>query len=83
MINPLFPQGFDIFANTFLYGNVTALFGPFGTYDYAGPQALQQLFNFGNISFSRVQDLLHNASTSLTNHIRENGHENYTSPVLA
>lgn len=83
MINPTFSRGFfQYFLIDFLQGNVTGFFGASGVYTYEGPQALQHLYDFGNISFSRVQDVLYNASTALTNHIRENGHENFSSPAV-
>ena len=47
-----------------------------------GPQILQNIFDFGNVSFGRVDSIFQNVSDSITKYIRENGNVNHSAPAI-
>ena len=49
---------------------------------FSGPQAVQTIFNFGNVTFDRVNETFANVSTSLTNYVRQNGAKDFSAPAL-
>jgi len=48
----------------------------------SGPQNLQTIYNYGNITFDRVNSTLHNISDSMTTLVRQNGQTNHSKPAL-
>ena len=53
---------------------------PLGTFE--GLQALQTIYNYGNVSFESVTQTFENISISLTNWMRQNGVANYSVPAV-
>lgn len=45
---------------------------------YAGPQVIQSMYNFGDVSFDRIQATFDNISIALTNYFRQNGIANFS-----
>ena len=45
---------------------------------YAGPQVIQSMYNFGDVSFDRMQATFDNISIALTNYFRQNGIANFS-----
>ncbi len=46
-----------------------------------GPQNLQTIYNYGNISFDRVNSIFHNISDTMTTFVRQNGQSNQSTPA--
>ncbi|KAF7510844.1 hypothetical protein GJ744_005944 [Endocarpon pusillum] len=55
---------------------------PFLVASYTGPQNLQRIYNYGNVSFERISRVFGNISDSLTNYIRQNGDVNHSAPAF-
>ena len=71
------------FLSSTFAGNVTVAMGESGEPTSPnGPQVLQNIFDFGNVSFDRVDSIFQNVSDSITNYIRENGNVNHSAPVI-
>lgn len=49
---------------------------------FNGPQNLQTIYNYGNISFDRVNSIFQNISDAMTTYIRQNGQDNHSNPAL-
>ncbi len=47
-----------------------------------GPQNLQTIYNYGNISFDRVNSTFHDISDTMTTLVRQNGHSNQSKPAF-
>lgn len=75
LIKHKFVTGYQqYFLYQLMNGSVNGSFGSAGTLvTYNGPQLLQHLYNFGYNDFDWINSILQNATTALTNHIRENG----------
>lgn len=75
LIKHQFVTGYQqYFLYQLLSGTVNGSFGSAGTMvAYNGPQLLQHLYNFGYNDFDWINSILQNATTALTNHIRQNG----------
>jgi Protein of unknown function (DUF3176) len=71
------------FLSSTFAGNVTVGMGESGEPTSPnGPQVLQNIFDFGNVSFGRVDSIFQNVSDSITNYIRENGNVNHSAPAI-
>lgn len=49
--------------------------------ELAGPQVLQTIYNYGNVSFDRVDEIFQNISKSITTFFREDTTSNYSTPA--
>lgn len=58
------------------------VFEPKAITDFDGPQALQTMYNSGNISLAHIESVFASISESLTTFIRSNGAENYSDPAV-
>ncbi|MCJ1461150.1 hypothetical protein MMC28_011532 [Mycoblastus sanguinarius] len=47
----------------------------------AGPQNLQTIYNYGNVSFAQVNSTFSNISDSISNYLRQNGNANHSAPA--
>lgn len=74
----LWKQYFD----EFFYGNLSGAMHNHGISRYYGPQNLNAIYDYGNITFDRVDDIFRNISDSMTTYIRQAGHVNHSSPAL-
>lgn len=75
----------SMFLNGFFNGTVSglpsiAIQGDILRYD--GPQNLQVIYNFGNVTFQDIEQTFANISDSVTNYLRENGNVNHSEPAL-
>ena len=71
------------FLSSTFAGNVTVGMGESGEPTSPnGPQVLQSIFDFGNVSFGRVDSIFQNVSDSITKYIRENGNVNHSAPAI-
>ncbi len=67
----------------FFDGYITSASAPgVSPQDLDGPQNLQTIFNWGNISFERVEDTFKNISESLTNVLRQSAAANNSAPAI-
>jgi hypothetical protein len=73
--------GIQGFLETYLSGTVGIATGSSYAYDYAGPAQLLAIYNNGNMSFQDLNRTFANISESLTQYIRQNGLQNYSSPA--
>ena len=49
--------------------------------NYLGPQNLETIYNYGNVTFASLDKMFRNISESLTTHIRQNGNQNHSDPA--
>ncbi|CAK3983572.1 Hypothetical predicted protein [Lecanosticta acicola] len=63
-----------VYANSSWTGSLTGYRNNYGGLSrFSGPQILQTLYNWGDFSFERTQDVFKNISESLTRHMRQSG----------
>lgn len=74
-------NGIQEFFYTYLNGTVGV--SPYSDYiyDYAGAPQLLAIYNNGNLGFEDLTEIYANISDSLTQHIRQNGVQNFSTPV--
>ncbi|KAL6716055.1 hypothetical protein ACLMJK_007017 [Lecanora helva] len=66
----------------FFEGTVSGATNEYGLIDWwEGPQTLQKIYNFGNITLERIDSIFRNISDSLSNHVRQNGNSNHSTPA--
>lgn len=54
----------------------------FGAIDVIkGPQSLQTIYNYGNVTFDRVNEIFQNISNSMTSFIRQSNNLNWSNPA--
>ena len=75
----------SVFLKDFFNGTVkglpsVAIQGDILRYD--GPQNLQVIYNFGNVTFENIEQTFANISNSVTNYLRQNGNVNHSEPAL-
>lgn len=49
---------------------------------FEGPQLLRAIYNYGDISFYKMQEIFDNISISVTDMVRQNGAVNFSSPAI-
>jgi hypothetical protein len=80
----IFEQSLSYWFGPTLAGFVTGpwLFpeAPLGQFE--GSQALQTIYNYGNVGFDTVAQTFENVSISLTNYMRQNGISNFSVPAI-
>ena len=81
MTDYLTDQGIQQFLETYLNGTVGIAAGNSYVYDYAGPAQLLNIYNNSNIRFEDLNSTFTNISDSLTQHIRQQGVQNFSSPA--
>ena len=69
----------DFFSGTVVGNTGNDSFGEIHELD--GPQVLQTIYNYGNVSFDRVDEIFQNFSKSMTTFFRENPTSNYSTPA--
>ena len=74
-------NGIQEFFDTYLNGTVGV--SPYSaySYDYAGAPQLLAIYNNGNLGFEDLTEIYANISDSLTQYIRQNGAQNFSSPA--
>ncbi|KAI4160603.1 MAG: hypothetical protein LQ342_005624 [Letrouitia transgressa] len=50
--------------------------------DYRGPQNLQAIYNFGNVTFNDINQTFQNISNSVTNYLRQGGNLYHGEPAI-
>ena len=77
------PEWFDNFWMGKIRGPTLEPDGPVrGPVEFVGPQVVQAMYNFGDVTFERMENMFENVSTSLTNYIRENGVSDYSASAI-
>ena len=74
-------RGIQTFLNTYLNGTVGISPQNGYSYDYAGAAQLLAIYNESYLSFEDLSSIFANISDSLTTHIRQNGVQNFSTPV--
>lgn len=74
----------DMYLRDFFNGTVTGwrAVNADNITSYRGPQNLQVIYNFGNVTFSDVNQTFQNISSSVTNYLRQGGNFYHGKPAL-
>lgn len=78
-----FENSIQGYLSTLLTGVISG-YMPYGDApkgNFQGPQVVQSIFNFGNVTFDTVRDNFNNISVALTNYMRLHGVSNNTTPA--
>lgn len=78
-----FMNSLEGYIETLFTGTVTGpIVGPEEPLgQFSGPQIIQSIFNFGDITFDRMTESMANVTESLTNYMRQNGGANFSTPA--
>ncbi|KIW26377.1 uncharacterized protein PV07_09477 [Cladophialophora immunda] len=77
-----FPTGLQKYLSKFFSGTLTGeLNGDGNLVGFDGPQVLQAVYNFGDMTVDSVDSMFQNAAKSLTTYIRQNGASANSAPV--
>jgi hypothetical protein len=72
---------YGTYLDTFMDGTVSGLLGELGVNTYVGPQVIQTIYNYGNVTFDSMNSTFANISDAMTIYLRQNGHINYSTPA--
>ena len=81
VVEALTNNGIQEFLDIYLNGTVGIAPDAAYSYDYGGAAQLLAIYDDGNLSFEDLTQVYANISDSLTQHIRQNGVQNFSSPV--
>ena len=70
-------KAIDAFFTTFLNGTIAKFGG-----DFSGPSPLQTLYNEGDLTFNRVEEMWKNMSDSMSVYLRQSSMKNVSAPAI-